>query len=500
MNNLYCRLHRIAALQPQTIALTQASGQKTRSVTFGDLVRRVDAYARKLITLGLGLGTRAMIAINPSIEFYIALIALLKIGGVAVFIDPTFGAKRIRRCLERSRTGCLIASRPNMIPAKILGLLSRRRVIEGPDVDSELKGDDNDCIAVALDHPALITFTSGTSGESKCLVRTHGFLTTQSRAITCSLDRNDSESEFSTLPVFALNNLDRGSSTVIGTTTMPAADAARLICATKSQSLLMSPAQLESIIDHLNLTDSVLPFITRICVGGGPVYPHLPESAARVFPNAVFEIVYGSSEAEPISHLTLTDARDRERYKKGALDGNGLDVGKICGGDMLPMQVVVARPEQLSPSMQAGQFASATDGVTTGEILVRGDHVLASDKSIIVSGLVPDTGDLVGFHRTGDAGMIDSDGHLHYLGRIDRPSSTDRIYAGQIEAICVASTPGARKAACLPDANKIVVELRAPLRSKIRSAIYAGHAYDISTTRGLPCDARHRSKIIYERL
>jgi len=87
MYNLYCRLCTVALHNPQAIALTQSTGPKTRSISFRELLGRVDAYARKLALLGLGLGTRAMIAINPSIEFYIALLALLKVGGIAVFID-----------------------------------------------------------------------------------------------------------------------------------------------------------------------------------------------------------------------------------------------------------------------------------------------------------------------------------------------------------------------------------------------------------------------------
>lgn len=500
MYNLYCRLCTVALHNPQAIALTQSTGPKTRSISFRELLGRVDAYARKLALLGLGLGTRAMIAINPSIEFYIALLALLKVGGVAVFIDPTFGIQRVKRYLARSHTAYLIASSRNKIYASPLGLLSGCKVISGPSGSLKSVANDIDFAAVAEDHPALITFTSGTSGESKCLVRTHGFLHRQSRAINQSLDRNAIDREFSTLPVFALNNLDNGNSTVIGTATMSAAHAIRLISSTKSQSLLMAPAQLESIIEHLSQTGSVLPFVSRVCVGGGPVYPHLPQSAARVFPNAIFEIVYGSSEAEPISHLRLVNAQDRELYQKKALEGNGLDVGTIC--NTLPMEVVIARPEKLCSLMDERQFVSATHGVTVGEILVRGNHVLASEKMIKVAGRDPEPDHLQGFHRTGDAGMIDVQGHLHYLGRIDRPSSTKEVYAGQIEAICVASTPGARKAACIPQANKVVLELDPRTSSKTiaSSGIFGGHAYNILTTGKLPCDARHRSKIIYERL
>lgn len=502
MYNLYCRLSMVALKNPEAIALTQSAGSRTRSISYRELLGRVDAYARKLAILGLGLGTRAMIAINPSIEFYIALLALLKIGGIAVFIDPTFGIRRVKRYLARSHTAYLIASSRNKIYASLLGLLSGCKIIDGSDTHLPSVANDIDFAAVAQDHPALITFTSGTSGESKCLVRTHGFLHKQSRAINRGLDRNAIDSEFSTLPVFALNNLDNGNSTVIGTSTMSSARAIRLIRSTKPQSLLMAPAQLEAIIEYLSHTGGLLPFVSRVCVGGGPVYPHLPQSAARVFPNAIFEIVYGSSEAEPISHLRLVDAQDRELYKKQALEGNGLNVGTICN---LPIEVVIARPEKLSSLMDKEQFVSATKDVIAGEILVRGDHVLASEKMIRVAGRDQEPNHLQAFLRTGDAGMIDAQGHLHYLGRIDRPSSTKEVYAGQIEAICVASTPGARKAACVPQANKVVLELdpRASSRAIATIAtkgIFGGHAYNILTTSKLPCDARHRSKIIYERL
>ena len=67
----------------------------------------------------------------------------------------------------------------------------------------------------ALDTPAIITFTSGSTGEPKAAVRTHGFLAAQHRALVESLALVPGEVDLCTLPIFLLANLASGVTSVI---------------------------------------------------------------------------------------------------------------------------------------------------------------------------------------------------------------------------------------------------------------------------------------------
>ena len=65
------------------------------------------------------------------------------------------------------------------------------------------------------DDPALVTFTSGSTGVPKAALRTHRFLLAQYRALESSIALEAGEVDLATLPVFVLANLAAGVTTVI---------------------------------------------------------------------------------------------------------------------------------------------------------------------------------------------------------------------------------------------------------------------------------------------
>ena len=81
------------------------------------------------------------------------------------------------------------------------------------------------------DEPALVTFTSGSTGVPKAAVRTHGFLMAQHRALEKALEFAEGETDLITLPVFVLANLASGLTSVLADTDLRApgkADAAAI--------------------------------------------------------------------------------------------------------------------------------------------------------------------------------------------------------------------------------------------------------------------------------
>src|SRR4029077_2703793 len=69
--------------------------------------------------------------------------------------------------------------------------------------------------ACAADTPALIRFTSGSTGQPKGAVRTHGFLLEQQRVIEKSLRLVAGDVDLATLPMFVLANLASGVTSII---------------------------------------------------------------------------------------------------------------------------------------------------------------------------------------------------------------------------------------------------------------------------------------------
>ena len=111
-------LRQVAARYPARPALITGDG----SITFGDLWDRVSRAAAGLRVLGLAPGDRAVVMIPMSIDLYVAMLAVLHMGAVAVFVDPWIGRRQIAAFAAFAEPRAWIG-----IPkSHLLRLLSRR--------------------------------------------------------------------------------------------------------------------------------------------------------------------------------------------------------------------------------------------------------------------------------------------------------------------------------------------------------------------------------------
>src|SRR5436309_1978972 len=238
-HNVLSVLHEVARRAPDRPALVMESG----AITFGALRERISRAAAGFRRLGLSAGDRAIVMIPMSIDLYVAMLALLEIGAVAVFVDPWIGRRQIAAFAAfaeprawigtpKSHLLRLLDARLRAIPITVT---SGRRLgplpaplslsglvgaalcgrpggqgahagapLQGPSVHPVLPGD-----------PALITFTTGSSGEPKGTNRTHGFLLAQRAALAAEFPAREGDAEMTMFPVFALNNLAAGVPSIV---------------------------------------------------------------------------------------------------------------------------------------------------------------------------------------------------------------------------------------------------------------------------------------------
>ncbi len=90
------------------------------SITFSELEEKVNRLACALSNLTIGKDDLILVMIPMSIELYLVFSALLKIGAVAVFIDPWAGRKQIENCCELTQPKAFIGT----AKAHLLRLLS----------------------------------------------------------------------------------------------------------------------------------------------------------------------------------------------------------------------------------------------------------------------------------------------------------------------------------------------------------------------------------------
>jgi long-chain acyl-CoA synthetase len=160
------------------------TGGAWRGITWQQLGDRVRAVAGGLVALGVGHGDRVAIMAGTSVDWTVADLAILSIGGVTVPIYETSSVEQCRWILTDSEAVVAIAGSADN--AKNLDAAQSKDLKEifiledaGLDAIAE-RGSDDDALAVA-DRQAAVTgedlatliYTSGTTGNPKGCELTH---------------------------------------------------------------------------------------------------------------------------------------------------------------------------------------------------------------------------------------------------------------------------------------------------------------------------------------
>ncbi|MGD9878880.1 MAG: AMP-binding protein [Reyranella sp.] len=158
-----------------------------RSLTFADVETRTTRLANRMLAIGIGRGTHAAIMMENSVEFLLVYFALGKLGAVAVPINTAARGKLLRYYLEQSDSSVLLVDDalydrvleaeldPKAIQSVILmspAAGPQRREILGARTyrySDDLTGGSDEPIAAppGCHDPALMAYTSGTTGPSK---------------------------------------------------------------------------------------------------------------------------------------------------------------------------------------------------------------------------------------------------------------------------------------------------------------------------------------------
>lgn len=496
-------------------AIIEGYGQKSRVLTFAGLERKSIQAAAFLHKAGFKPGDCILILQPASIELYAVIIGLLRLGLTAMFADSSAGIRRIEEyCRIHPPKGFIGSPRAHLlklfsptlsqIPIQFScgGRIWGSRVFKKADskASSKMHGCDEDT-------PALIRFTSGSTGQPKGIVRSHGFLFRQLEVLSSSFELVSGETDFCTMPMFVLSNLSAGVTSILPTGNMLAPGCinpkpmVRQILETAPQRIDASPAFLERIADHCIGKTQTLWCVEKILTGGGPVSPNLMDKLHSIAPQAEIFGVYGSTEAEPIAVIPYRKIRERDR--QDMVQGAGLLAGKPV--DEIQLRILREELPQISVPMTEEEFASLWEsGGHPGQIVVSGPHVQRgywkgvgdSETKLNVEGTV--------WHRTGDAGYVDAEGRLWLLGRCSARIVDARgsLYPLPVE-IAACQQPGVRRAALFRRENQrlLVIEAGKELHLPgLRKRLAWASLDTILPVRKIPMDKRHNSKIDYSAL
>ncbi|WP_161550670.1 fatty-acid--CoA ligase FadD5 [Mycobacterium tuberculosis] len=407
------QLERHAMMQPDAPALRFVGN----TMTWADLRRRVVALAGALSGRGVGFGDRVMILMLNRTEFVESVLAANMIGAIAVPLNfrltPTEIAVLVEDCVahvmltEAALAPVAIGVRniqPLLSVIVVAGGSSQDSVFGYEDLLNEA-GDVHEPVDIPNDSPALIMYTSGTTGRPKGAVLTHANLTGQAMTALYTSGANiNSDVGFVGVPLFhiaGIGNMLTGLLLGLPTVIYPlgAFDPGQLLDvleAEKVTGIFLVPAQWQAVCTE----QQARPRDLRLRVlswGAAPAPDALLRQMSATFPETQILAAFGQTEMSPVTCMLLGEDAIAKRGSVGrviptvaarVVDQNMNDVpvgevGEIVYRAPTLMSCYWNNPEATAEAFAGGWFHSGD--------LVRMDSdgyvwVVDRKKDMIISG------------------------------------------------------------------------------------------------------------------
>ncbi|MBY4899101.1 non-ribosomal peptide synthetase [Cupriavidus sp. AU9028] len=417
---------------------------------YGELNRRVDALASRLIGLGVKPGDPVGLLLPRSADLVVALLAVMRAGGAYLPLDPAWPAAR-RASILGAAGAALVLTDASHLPV----VQGPARHVDVAALDGWSKGSPAGAEAGAsralppLDaaQPAYILYTSGSTGTPKGVAVSHRALLNYAAASGDAL-------KLDTCQRFALTSTvaaDLGNTTLFGAfwhgaclcvadegDMRDAASFAAFLARERVQCLKIVPSHLDALIDG-DGGALPLPAGTVIVLGGEAASPALLSRLRERAPQARVCNHYGPTEATV--GILVHDAGSAQSLT----------------GEPLPLTRVLANCEA-QVRTAAGHLAATGE---TGELVLGGAQLCDGYLGRTALGHTPATPDdpflphptRAGqrLYRSGDRARYLPQGGIELLGRADGQLKVRgfRIECGEIEH-ALAKLPGVRQALVMP--------------------------------------------------
>lgn len=499
------KIKELRSLYPDKTALFDLNTGK--KITFTQIDEKSNYVCDYLRKKNFKKGDKIVVFIPIGVEFYLILTAIFKMGLQAVFIDPYAGIEHINKCCEMISPDGIIGSRKTLLKGfflkgirkigKKINYIKVMKYSEKFSINENCQVKENKKIEnyekIEEDTPALISFTSGSTGFPKIIMRTHKFLLGQHNVLEKNIKFEKETSVYSSFPIFLFSHIATGTTTFIPDLNWqkPAEsnfkNIVQQIMENNIQNVILPPAIFENIVKFCKNEKITLENVQKVYTGGAPVFYSLMEKIKEVFTNAKITALYGASEAEPISSLNFEDItkEDIENMK----NGEGLLAGKI-------VNEIELKIEKLEKSDNVKDSSELK-----GEILVKGENVVNGYLNVEKN---PDEI----WHRTGDMGYINKKGQLVLLGRVKgRIQIEENIYYPFTVETAFSFCKNLKKSVLTSKDDKLYLfaernpEFKGDLSedNEIKELKEKFGIFKIIETE-IPMDKRHNSKTDYKRL
>ncbi|WP_418515016.1 non-ribosomal peptide synthase/polyketide synthase [Delftia sp. PS-11] len=431
-------LNRLPAGQGQPVHRSfEASAKRTpdavalafgdAALSYGELNRRANRLAHRLMSLGVGLETRVAVAAQRSVEMMVGLLAILKAGGAYVPLDLDYPRDRLAYMLQDSGVHLVLCQGPGQ------SLLPDRHGLQVVDLDASEPGvwpDHDPQVEVDGQNLAYVIYTSGSTGRPKGAANRHDAL---SNCMAWMQERYGLTAQDA-----VLHKAPFGFDVSVWEMFWPLTVGVKLVLAQPGDQ--REPARIVELIRRhqittLNFVPSMLQaFLAhegieaqtrlRYVICGGEAMPAATQrEALQRLAGVSLQNLYGPTEAA--IHVTQWTCRD-----------DGLSLVPIGRPISATDAWVLDTDMQLVPQGVAGELYLG------GMALARG---YLNRPGLTAERFVADPFDASGksrLYRTGDLVRWNAEGQIEYLGRMDHQVKIRglRIELGEIEAHLLAQS------------------------------------------------------------
>lgn len=419
-------LQQAATDAPDTVALmTLRNADGTRQeVSYAALLDRVRATAQDLLTR-FDPGDRLVIWMGNRLDWTVVQFGAAMAGLIVVAINPGCGKGELRYFLEQSQARGLVLEKQNRGRDQVALLSELTPDLNGLDHiididDWPLSSAQPALPQVRPDDPALIQYTSGTTGKPKGALLTHRGLVSATRASEQTFGIPPGSTWLNPIPNYTTSGAvfvtlmamwNRGTMLML-----PQFDP-ELVCRAVDEDraafMPLVPTMGFAVLNHPGRAERDFSALRSVVLGGSSIPPSLVTRINDEF-GAETHVIFGQTET--CSTLCLTPRGDTMEHKTTT-------VGYPIAG----IEIRIADPNT-GETMQIGEI---------GEICARGPSTMAGyfrmeDKTA-------EALDADGWLHTGDLGYLTEDGYPWITGRLKEMiiRGGSNIYPREIEDILV---------------------------------------------------------------
>ena len=388
---------------PEKTAVSDAFGE----ISYGELESKSASASRVLASFGAKPGDSIAVYVPYVKEILVGAFAALRTGCIFIPFDGAYPEKRLEYMLGDSSAKAILTTR-EFWESKKLDFPEHRLIFldEEPDADVEPAA----CDSLSEDSPAMLLYTSGTTGKPKGVLHSHRMLLhivdSFKEQGDAAMNADTRSGVMSSFPFVATQMFVMGA-IVNGGTVCIAPEAAR-----KDTGYLYRFIK-DSRLTHIFLPSGLAAIMAEDYDLSG-VYVFAAGEKLRNFrafcPGNVLINLYGSTETTGI--LTKKIRGDEERILVGKPYVN--TKAKVVDDKLNPVK-----------QGEAGELLISNDYMSRGYYKL---PELSAEKWIELDGTV--------WFRTGDRAVCNPDGDYDILGRIDNMVKLRgfRVETGEVEA------------------------------------------------------------------